>query len=471
MAVVNWFVNNILGLPEFFIGLLVLIGYVLLKKRWYESITGMLKAIVGYMLLNIGAGGLVSTFRPILAGLKDRFHLHAAVIDPYFALSGVDHALKSIGVSVSWTMTAMLIGFIVNILLVMFRKWTKVRSLFITGHIMVQTSTVITWLVFFAMPQYRNIWGALMVGILSGLYWGVGSNLTVGVTQDLTNQAGFAVGHQQMFAIWASSKIAPKLGNKEKNLGNLKLPGWLSMFEDSIVSTSVLMIIFFGIIMTVLGKNMMMKLDPAGFAGGISFPVYVIHESLFFTVYLQVLMSGVRMFVAELTNSFQGISNKILPGAMPAVDVATTYPFAPNNAVLFGFILGAIGQFVAILGLLVFHSPILVITGFVPVFFDNAAVAIFADHFGGRRAAAILSFAAGLIEVLVGAFALMFFKLFAFGGWEGSLDFELFWPWVGVVLKVLKVVGFALVVIFLLAIPQLQYHFAKDKEAYDQGKI
>lgn len=471
MGVINWFVNNILGLPEFFIGLLVLVGYMLLKKKWYESLTGTLKAIIGYMLLSVGASGLVTTFRPILAGLKDRFHLHAAVIDPYFALSGVDNALKSIGVSVSWTMTAMLIGFIVNILLVLFRKWTKVRSLFITGHIMVQTSTVITWLVFFAMPQYRNIWGALMVGILSGLYWSVGSNLTVGVTQDLTNKAGFAVGHQQMFGIWAASKIAPKIGDKKKNLGNLKLPGWLSIFEDSIVSTSVLMMIFFGIIMFILGKPLMMHLDPKGFAGGISFPVYVIHESLYFTVYLQVLMSGVRMFVAELTNSFQGISNKILPGAMPAVDVATTYPFAPNNAVLFGFILGALGQFVAILGLLVFHSPILVITGFVPVFFDNAAVSIYADHFGGRRAAAILSFVSGLIEVLVGAFALMFFKLFAFGGWEGSLDFELFWPWAGVVLKYAKVIGFVLVVVFLLAIPQFQYHFSKDKEAYDKGEI
>lgn len=471
MAVIHWFVNNILGLPEFFIGLLVLVGYILLKKKWYESIAGMLKAIVGYMLLSVGASGLVTTFRPILAGLRDRFHLNAAVIDPYFALNGVDQALKSIGVSVSWTMTAMLIGFLVNILLVLFRKWTKVRSLFITGHIMVQTSTVITWLVFFAMPEYRNIWGALMVGILSGLYWGVGSNLTVGVTQDLTNQADFAVGHQQMFGIWMASKIAPKIGDKKKNLGNLKLPGWLSIFEDNIVSTSVLMMIFFGTIMAILGKGVLLKLDPSGFTGGIAFPVYVIHKSLYFTVYLQILMSGVRMFVAELTNSFQGISNKILPGALPAVDVATTYPFGAGNAVLYGFILGALGQFIAILGLLVFHSPILVITGFVPVFFDNAAIAVYADHFGGRKAATILCFISGLIEVLVGAFALMFFKLYRFGGWEGSLDFELFWPWAGVVLKFAKVFGFILVALFLLAIPQLQYHFSKDKEAYDEGKI
>lgn len=65
-SVLNWFSSNILQNPAFFVGLLVLIGYALLKKPAHDVFSGFVKATVGYMLLNVGAGGLVTTFRPIL---------------------------------------------------------------------------------------------------------------------------------------------------------------------------------------------------------------------------------------------------------------------------------------------------------------------------------------------------------------------------------------------------------------------
>ncbi|MDG7385555.1 hypothetical protein OK308_07285 [Streptococcus pneumoniae] len=85
-SVLNWFSSNILQNPAFFVGLLVLIGYALLKKPAHDVFSGFVKATVGYMLLNVGAGGLVTTFRPILAALNYKFQIGAAVIDPYFGL-------------------------------------------------------------------------------------------------------------------------------------------------------------------------------------------------------------------------------------------------------------------------------------------------------------------------------------------------------------------------------------------------
>lgn len=150
MAIGTWFGQNILTKPEFFVGLLVFVGYLFLGKKIYEAVGGFIKATVGYMILNVGAGGLVTTFRPILAALKTKFELNAAVIDPYFGLQAVDEAIKgmieqdpskaSLAASV---MMALLIGFIVNIVLVLFRKITKVRTLFITGHIMQQQASKI----------------------------------------------------------------------------------------------------------------------------------------------------------------------------------------------------------------------------------------------------------------------------------------------------------------------------------------
>lgn len=64
-----------------------------------QNTYGFLKAVVGYMILNVGSAGLINTFRPILAGLNQKFHLNAVVIDPYFGLNAVNAALENIGLS------------------------------------------------------------------------------------------------------------------------------------------------------------------------------------------------------------------------------------------------------------------------------------------------------------------------------------------------------------------------------------
>ena len=43
-AVANGFANNILTKPEFFIGILVFIGYLFLGKPIYEAFAGFIKA-------------------------------------------------------------------------------------------------------------------------------------------------------------------------------------------------------------------------------------------------------------------------------------------------------------------------------------------------------------------------------------------------------------------------------------------
>ncbi|URZ04973.1 PTS ascorbate transporter subunit IIC [Clostridium felsineum] len=458
------FSNNILTHPEFFVGLIVLIGYLLLRKPFHETLSGFLKAIVGYMLLNVGAGGLVSTFRPLLAGLNDRFHLNAAVIDPYFGLNAVNEGLKTLNIAVSFTMISLLIGFVWNIVLVLFRKQTKIRTLFVTGHIMVQQATTITWIVFMAFPQFRNTTGAIIIGLLSGTYWAVFSNLTVEATQNLTENAGFAIGHQQMIGVWVADKLAGKLGKPEDSVENKKLPGWLAIFNDNVVATSILMLVFFGIIMVVLGEPYLRKIDKVNFPLTLAFPTYIFSKALSFSVYMVVLMTGVRMFVAELTESFRGISDKLLPGAMPGVDCAATYGFTSPNAVTFGFLCGAIGQFIAVAGLLIFKSPIMIIPGFVPLFFDNATIAVFANKRGGVKAAAILTFAQGVIQVLGGAIAASMFGLYKFGGWHGNIDFDTLWPVMGIAMKYLAIPGIVLCLVFMLVIPHLQYR--RHKENY-----
>ena len=475
MDILNWFSQNILQKPAFFVGLLVLIGYALLKKPWYDVFAGFVKATVGYMILDVAAGGLVSTFRPILTALNYKFNIGAAVIDPYFGLTAANEKIaeefpKFVGVATS----SLLVGFFVNILLVALRKITKVRTLFITGHIMVQQAATITVMVLLIKPfQVNELVATLAVGLVCGLYWAVSSNMTVEPTQRLTGGGGFAIGHQQQFAIWFVDKVAPKLGKKEENLDNLKLPTFLNIFHDTVVASATLMLVFFGAILFVLGPDIMSNAEVIT-SGTLynpekqAFFMYVLQTAFTFSVYLFILMQGVRMFVGELTNAFQGISNKLLPGSFPAVDVAAAFGFGSPSAVLFGFATGLIGQLITIVLLIVFKNPVLIITGFVPVFFDNAAIAVYADKRGGWKAALTLSFISGVIQVAFGAIAVSLLGLV--GGYHGNIDLDIPWVPFAYLFKYLGVIGYVLVCLFLLIIPQLQFAKAKDKEAYYRGE-
>ena len=467
----SYFATNILQQPAWMIGLIVLIGYILLKKPWYDVLGGTLKAVIGYMILAVGSSGLVNNFRPVLVGLGERFNLDAMVIDPYFGQNAVTAGVEEVfGKPFSQVMILLLLAFVINIVLVRFSKITKLRSLFTTGHVQVQQASTAYWLILFALPGLLTNNTALLIvmAVVLGLYWAVGSNLTIKPTQELTDGAGFCLGHQQIMGVALFSWIAGKWhehdikkGKKaSKKIEDIELPGFMSMFNENMVCTALLMTLFFGIILLLLGRD---YLTEAGFlAEGASFLFYILTTCLNFAVYLAILQLGVRTFVTELTNSFQGIANKLLPGSIPAVDCAVSYGFGSPNAVPIGFLAGAVGQFLAIGALILLKSPVLVIAGFVPVFFDNATIAVYANNRGGLKAAIILPFISGLCQVFGSAFIASFVGMAAYGGYLGMWDWAVVWPVFTVLMKYLSYAGLAIVIIALLAIPQIQYKLDKD---------
>ena len=422
----EFFANNILKNAPHMIGFIVLLGYLLKGEKWYTTLGGTLKAIIGMLILNVGSGGLVSNFRPILVGLKDRFNLDATVIDPYFGQNAVtDGVMEVFGKAFDSVMILLLIAFIVNILLVRFNKYTKCRTLFTTGHVQVQQASTAYWLIMLAMPaQLKNDTLMLVVmAVVLGAYWAVGSNLTVKPMQELTDGAGFAIAHQQMFGIrlgyWAADKFFGKDGGKKKDkeikkVGDMELPGFFQIFNENMVCTAILMTVFFGIIMSIIGKDFFIG------AGNLketdSFLMFVFDKCLNFAVYLAILQLGVRTFVSELTVSFQGISEKLLPSSIPGVDCAVCYGFGDANAVTFGFLAGLAGQLVAIVALILMKSPVLIICGFVPVFFDNATIGLVANEKGGLKACLVIPFISGLIQVFGSALIAGWVGMAAYGG-------------------------------------------------------
>ena len=222
------------------------------------------------------------------------------------------------------------------------------------------------------------------------------------------------------------------------------------------------MTLFFGAILLILGQDWLIEHE--FMKEGASFFFYILTTSFQFAVYLSILQLGVRTFVTELTNAFQGISAKLLKGSVPGVDCAVTYGFGSPNAVTIGFLAGAAGQFLAIAALILLKSPVVVIAGFVPLFFDNATIGVFANNKGGLRACIIFPFISGLLQVFGSALIAGWVGMAAYGGYLGMWDWAVMWPIFTVVMKFLSYAGLAIVVIGLLLIPQLQYR--ADPETY-----
>ncbi len=454
------FVDKFLAQPALLLGTIVFLGYLLMGKKIYEAFSGFVKAYVGYAILQVGTGGLVGNFSPVIEALRNKFGISAYVIDPYFGQTSGQVVLDAVN-SLQYVGYVMLIAFFVNIMLVFFQKYTKVRSLFLTGHIMYQQSVVILWAFYWILQGVSNepvsMSLVVLTGVFTGVCWSVFSNLVIEATNDVTDGAGFTIGHQQMLGAWLAYKIGKYIGNKEHSTENIEMPGFMSIFKDNIVSNVVIMSVFIGIIMTVCGPESF-EYDTSSYTWG----TYVFYVGASFAVNITIILTGVRIFVGELTESFTGISNKLLKGSVPAVDCAVTFGFAPNTPA-YGFIMGFIGQMLAIAILLIMRSPILILSGFICLFFDNGTIAIFANKSGGRRAATIIPFCCGILQVFGSAFVLsMIGNSDLVIGWMGMFDWVTFIP---VVLFGTKLLGSIMIVITIgcmLVVPQLQYKRRKN---------
>lgn len=422
----NDVINPIFSQPSFILGFVTLIGLIALKKPAEELIKGTVKTIIGVLLLQNGSSLMVSMFRPIIFALTEKFDITGVIIDPYITLSAVTDAL---GEKLGWVGFTMLIGFGINLLLVAFRKYTHLHSLFLTGHVMFLQSALITWIVYyyFGKDMAETV---ITAGVLIGLYWSIGSQMNAKPAQIINKGAGFTVAHQQHLMNWIAWKVGPFLGKPENSIEKIKFPAWMDEFRKVEVSVPVVMFFIFTPLLLMLGGSEIQALS-----GMQSWILYIPLVALSFGAYMMIMNLGITMFVSELSEAFKGVSQKILPDAVIGVDGMALAPYAPN-AVIAGFLMCALGQLCSVFILIVTNSPILIIPAFIPVFFDAAITAVFADTFGGWKALVVISFFLGFIHIFGSLWAATNSGLV--GGWMGNSDWATIWPLIMEGMKVIS---------------------------------
>lgn len=467
ISVIKWVLTNVFGNVSIFMGLLVFIGLLVTGKKFYEAFAGFIKATVGYMVFSVASSGFTSTFRPILFSVQEKFGTNVLILDGYYGTSIVNEMANNMGRALSLYTIGMFLVFMITLGMVYLKKITKLRCVNIAGNTLNANAIMAFGFCLMIFPAVSDSW--LLVFIVAfGLLNLAAANLVLEDVQEFTDGAGFTVFHSQTLTLWLACRIgdrmeknAKKKGKEIKRWGDVEFPGWLSIFEDITVSSTLVMLLVFGALMLFVGQDNIALYDKA--AAGKTFGIYIFQTCAQFGCYIVILTTGIRMFVSELSVAFNGISDKLLRGGVPALDIACTLGFMPNPSVLtIGFFVGTAVDLV--LGALLFglNAPFVAIMGFTALFFEHGPIAVFADRKGGIKLQMLMNVLNSFVQVLLGGFICYSLGLGAYGGFGITSNWAYMLSFIIPLLKYLGVAGIVIVLVVALVIPQIQYLRHKD---------
>lgn len=400
----DFFADNILRNPPILLGLIAAIGLIAQKKGIADIIKGSLLTAFGMIILDFGVGILVGSILPIniaFQQLSDAGAVVEGLNDATFtAQFGGDIGL------------AMFIGLIIHLIIA---RFTPIKTIFLTGH-------MLWWFpfIFVAAGVQGGLSGFGLVifgAIASALYWSLMPWIMRKYVFAVIGDESFTLGHPTGVLSLIAGFVASKVGNKAKSTEDLNLPKGLSFFREISITGGLviaLMYIFTGIFVTteVVEGNLVMG---------------AITQGLTFGAGLLVMLQGVRMLISQIVPAFKGISEKIVPNALPALDCPIIFNYKPN-AVLIGFVAAMIVSTVLIVIANTMNIfGIILIPLVITSFFECGTAAVIGEGQGGLKGAIIGTSVAAIVMVgLLGISAVIYANtiqnwILIFGGNDLSL--------------------------------------------------
>ena len=394
------FLLDIIQTPAIVLGLVALIGLTLQRKAFSQIFSGTLKTALGMLVLSAGSSLIVTEILPFVSLFTDVFHLSGFATGSEAVVGAMQSAVPVIA---STSSLIMAIGFLVNVALA---RFSPLKYIFLTGHMMWILSVVIAFSLYvseFSEPMIIGI-GSLLQGMLMVILPAVAQPLVRKVTGN--NYIGIA--HLTTLGTVPSAYVGGLLGDKSKSAEDIKLPESLEFFKDTSISVSIVMGVFYLIVVIMAGPEKVSE-----FSESTNYIVYGVLKAMGFTAGILILLQCVRMFLGELVPAFKGISDKLVPGAIPALDVPALFGYAPNSLMI-GFITSVIGMIIA----MVVSSAVFGVVPLVSIigaFFTGGVAGILGNATGGRRGAAISGLVYGFLLIFASAFLFTLFDFAAYG--------------------------------------------------------
>lgn len=394
------FLLNIIQTPAIVLGLVALIGLVLQRKSFAQVFSGTLKTSLGMLVLAAGSSLIVTEILPFVSLFTEVFDLSGFATGSEAVVGAMQSAVPVIA---STSALIMAIGFLVNVILA---RFTPLKYIFLTGHMMWILSVAIAFSLY--VSEFSDTMIILIGSILQGALMVILPAIAQPLVRKVTGNNFIAIAHLTTLGTVPSAYIGGLLGDKTKSAEDMKLPESLEFFKDTSISVSIVMGIFYLMVVILAGPEKVVE-----FAGETNYIVYGLLKAMGFTAGILILLQGVRMFLGELVPAFKGISDKLVPGAIPALDVPALFGYAPNSLMI-GFVTAVIGMILAM-----FVSS--AIFGVVPLvsiigaFFTGGVAGILGNATGGRRGAMISGLIYGFLLIFGSALLFTMFDFAAYG--------------------------------------------------------
>lgn len=383
-------VNDVLGTPAILVGLFVLIGSLLLNTSITDTIAATFKTIIGFLMLSLGAGIAAETLDNFSAMFLEAFGLQAAVMntDAYGALIVKEYPVSSL---------IFILAMVFNLLIA---KFTRFKYIYLTGHLVLYMGGMFA-MIFDGYPLWFTvIFSALMIAI----YMAVSPALVQPFTKKITGSEEFAVANSGNLSFLIGALAGKLVGDSSQSTEELNIPKSLGFLRTPAVSISLTMSLLFIILSLFAGRSFV----EGQLSDGQNYLFFAFMQGVTFAAGIQVLITGVTMAIEELVPAFKGIANRLIEGAIPALDAPVMVPFGPN-ALILGFLVsltvGLLGIFVLpLLGL-----PI-IIPGMQQYFFLGGITAMYGNSSGGYKGAVLAAAIVGLIMVFFPALFMVFIE-------------------------------------------------------------
>lgn len=423
MPVINYLTNNIFKQPPILLGLIAMVGLIIQRKGISDIIKGTIKTVLGVIVLFKGVNIISSAISPLSSAFATLYAVpEANKFNP-------DAWVKFIGDYGTQIGIVILLSFIINLIIA---RITPMKNIFLTGHIFFWMSYI-----FVAVGVESGLSGAGLVTfatIFLSIYIIVVPTLMKPLVRKVTGSSDFTIGHTTSVFCFIGAGIGKLFGNKEKSTEDLKVPKSLDFFRETTIATSLILFVTYIVVGLIIGPEARQTvyssaLGNIAIIGGMQYDLitFSLIAGLTFGAGLTILLTGVRLMLGEIIPAFKGISDKLIPDSVPALDVPMVFPFAPN-ALTIGFIISMI---TSILTIVITASTGLLVYAIIPLtvacFFDVAPGAIFANAYGGRRGAIIASAVSGVILIIfvTAAMPVLFNTVAGFNQAFGGNDFSL----------------------------------------------